>query len=66
MFNIFFEKNNSNIDHKQNVESKSIIIEKLKNLITEDSSIEAKYKIFNQLKKSWTELVKYLVTYHLD
>lgn len=52
------KKNNSNIDHKQNVESKSIIIEKLKNLITEDSSIEAKYKIFNQLKKSWTEIGK--------
>ena len=58
MFNIFLKKNNSNIDHKQNVESKSIIIEKLKNLITEDSSVEAKYKIFNQLKKSWTEIGK--------
>jgi len=52
------KKNNSNIDHKKNVESKSIIIEKLKNLITENSSIEAKYKIFNQLKKSWTEIGK--------
>ena len=59
MFNIFFlKKNNSNIDHKKNVESKSIIIEKLKNLIVEDSSIDAKYNIFNQLKKSWTEIGK--------
>ncbi len=52
------KKNNSNIDHKQNLESKSLIIEKLKNLITEDSSVEAKYKIFNQLKKSWSEIGK--------
>ncbi|MAV14066.1 MAG: hypothetical protein CMC28_03985 [Flavobacteriaceae bacterium] len=52
------KKNNSNIDHKKNVESKSLIIEKLKNLITEDSTIKIKYKIFNQLKKSWTEIGK--------
>ena len=52
------KKNNSNIDHKQNLESKSLVIEKLKNLITEDSPIEIKYKIFNQLKKSWTEIGK--------
>lgn len=52
------KKNNSNIDHKKNLESKSIILKKLKNLIAEDSSIEAKYKVFNQLKKSWTEIGK--------
>ncbi len=52
------KKSNSNIDHKKNVESKSIIIEKLKNLIAEDSSIETKYKMFKHLKKSWAEVGK--------